>query len=1348
MRFRFFRALQLLVAVLSSAVVAYGQCDTSLQVSGPTNGIVTGTWHADGVGCTNLWHLWVETENGVIVDGPIRPTADHGTCGEGSPDGCNGSTSWNVGCWPEDKYVVKYDSTCNYATQGGCQLRNPGPAIKSGPFRVSRAPIELSLSEDRSQPNAVRITYSFGPSSHSTSLTVDGQSVTLPAACQLDSGSCTVPLPIPCGTGDHDVVAVASRCSGATNETRTEPLVYRADECKGVQTSCSCGGGAPSICRGEPVNAGSGDVSATIPLFDIAGPLPLRFDLTYHSASRPNYLSLITRPLEIGWTHSFNLQLHPIAANGKRLILYTSTGDAHYFDQDGAVWKAAVPATSRNVVTLENGEYILKTLDGEETRFDQASGVWKRTKDRWGNSLTAAYDQNLRLVAVSDDFGRTVSFTYLGTVIETVTLTGGATWRLGYLDGRLHKIWDPLRQPPAAPWRRIVNDSGRVVTVLDESDAVLESHSYDAQGRGTSSVVGNGRDAYTFEYDTPQVGQTRVTHTTGGVANVTVYTLEFVKGYYLPTRLQGVCPSCGAVSETQSFTYDADGRVLTKTDGMLHQTHYTYDANGNVATVTEAAGTAKARTRTYGYGYAPWPTFATSISEPSVAGATEKLTTRSWTGPGTSPETVLTTTVSGGKSGGQSLSLTSVTTFDALHRVVSVDGPRPVSDVTTNAYYGAADAIVNRRGRLQQTTNAAGHTTTFDDYDVYGTPRTIIDANGITTLRATDARGRVLTTTNKAVPADPGESSDYVSASAYDGRDRLVETTSPRGTRTRFVYEDGTNWLTDTVRLDASGREVERRHLTLDAAGRKIAEADQLCSTPAAACASWITKRSDSFVYDSNGRLSEIDHAVPAGSKMVYSYDADGKLAAVKDENHATANTTYAYDELDRLSAVTQKLGAGTVATTYGYDAHDNLTSVTDPNGNVTTYVYDDFGRMREQNSPVTGHTTYQYDEAGNLLESQDANTALTRQTYDLLGRVLTLSATRSGMPSESVAWSYDDPAPGQYGIGRLATMTDATGPSGAPSAVYAYDRRGLLKSEVKRVDASTYTTSFHYDANGNLTSLTYPSGRVVTYGYDFADRPVSAASGATPLVTGATYLPFGPMTSLSFGNGTTKTMSYDARYRPTENKLTGPSGPIADYLYASDAAGNITQIHDALDPAYDRDFGYDELNRLTSASTGSSLWGSGSYSYDAMGNMLSLTLGTSRSASFAYAGTTPKLTSVSEPGSLRAVTYDAPGNEVHAGGATYTYTARNHLAGGEGVTYRYDGRGLRTVTSVPKHVLSFAPGQVVGSSTSIGTVTLTDPAPAGGATVTLASGDTTRVTVPAGITIAAGQTSGSFTAT
>ena len=103
------------------------------------------------------------------------------------------------------------------------------------------------------------------------------------------------------------------------------------------------------------------------------------------------------------------------------------------------------------------------------------------------------------------------------------------------------------------------------------------------------------------------------------------------------------------------------------------------------------------------------------------------------------------------------------------------------------------------------------------------------------------------------------------------------------------------------------------------------------------------------------------------------------------------------------------------------------------------------------------------------------------------------------------------------------------------------------------------------------------------------------------------------------------------------------------------------------------------------------SLWQTGAYSYDTMGNVSSVSLssgGTLRSASFSYDGTKPKITSVTEqaPIGTRTVTYDAAGNEVQVGASTNTflYSARNFLAAAAGdgaFAYEYDGRGVRTVS-------------------------------------------------------------------
>src|SRR5713226_6491216 len=131
-------------------------------------------------------------------------------------------------------------------------------------------------------------------------------------------------------------------------------------------------------------------------------------------------------------------------------------------------------------------------------------------------------------------------------------------------------------------------------------------------------------------------------------------------------------------------------------------------------------------------------------------------------------------------------------------------------------------------------------------------------------------------------------------------------------------------------------------------------------------------------------------------------------------------------------------------------------------------------------------------------------------------------------------------------------------------------------------------------------------------------------------------------------------------------------------------------------------------LNRLVTANTGSSLWKSGAYTYDAMGDLLSRSLGQappddgqilSRHGvsnlavsgqvdrlSFQYQGTTPKILTATTGSLDHSVSYDAAGNETQYF-AGRTYSSRNLLStvidnSSEGPTHRidygYDGRGVR----------------------------------------------------------------------
>jgi RHS repeat-associated protein len=345
-------------------------------------------------------------------------------------------------------------------------------------------------------------------------------------------------------------------------------------------------------------------------------------------------------------------------------------------------------------------------------------------------------------------------------------------------------------------------------------------------------------------------------------------------------------------------------------------------------------------------------------------------------------------------------------------------------------------------------------------------------------------------------------------------------------------------------------------------------------------------------------------------------------------------------------------------------------------------------------------------------------NGATTTRAYDALSRVTSAVSSKSGSASETLTWTYDDMTAGSFGIGRLAATTFPSG-----STTYAYERRGLLRSEQSTLSGASYATSYRYDANGNRTSIAYPSGSVATYTYDYANRPAtlntvtSGVNGTTSIwpVTFALYEPFGPLSGIVYGNGAVARWLHDSRYRVTRTLMVGADlhTVIADDNYTEDPAANITAIHDAVDATYNRDFTYDDLNRLVTANTGSSLWGTGSYTYDAMGNITSRSLGTAPvddatilsnpryravvkttgvvdRIGFAYNSTTPALSVVTSNGVDHTVTYDAAGNETQYYVAR-TYSPRNLLAtvtdsSREGtphtLTYGYDARGVRVSRS------------------------------------------------------------------
>jgi YD repeat-containing protein len=77
-----------------------------------------------------------------------------------------------------------------------------------------------------------------------------------------------------------------------------------------------------------------------------------------------------------------------------------------------------------------------------------------------------------------------------------------------------------------------------------------------------------------------------------------------------------------------------------------------------------------------------------------------------------------------------------------------------------------------------------------------------------------------------------------------------------------------------------------------------------------------------------------------------------------------------------------------------------------------------------------------------------------------------------------SVSYTYDQATclAGEttcYNVGRRTSMTDAGG-----SESWSYDKMGREWGEQRTTNSITKTTSYQYNFDGSLFSLTYPSGR------------------------------------------------------------------------------------------------------------------------------------------------------------------------------------------------------------------------------------------------------------------------------
>jgi YD repeat-containing protein len=261
---------------------------------------------------------------------------------------------------------------------------------------------------------------------------------------------------------------------------------------------------------------------------------------------------------------------------------------------------------------------------------------------------------------------------------------------------------------------------------------------------------------------------------------------------------------------------------------------------------------------------------------------------------------------------------------------------------------------------------------------------------------------------------------------------------------------------------------------------------------------------------------------------------------------------------------------------------------------------------------------------------------------------------------------------------------------------------------------AGSFVFGYAYNSRG-LTSMKYPSTRMVTYGYDAGGRVSEVdgnplTGGGTSYASGIVYSPAGAVTSLVLGNNYAyESRSYTSRLRPLELKV-GSAGGTSDKLdlqvyycagqglnCAGDNGNVMAQAQTAHDgTALNTGYTYDGLNRLLSAveaasATGQQGW-TQTFGYDFYGNRTRTDAGFT-SMLTPGAGASFPANRWDWQGNGCATCYDGAGNQLtQAGGRSFTYDAENRMltatepAGTSSTattTYRYDGDGRRVTKTV-----------------------------------------------------------------
>lgn len=242
--------------------------------------------------------------------------------------------------------------------------------------------------------------------------------------------------------------------------------------------------------------------------------------------------------------------------------------------------------------------------------------------------------------------------------------------------------------------------------------------------------------------------------------------------------------------------------------------------------------------------------------------------------------------------------------------------------------------------------------------------------------------------------------------------------------------------------------------------------------------------------------------------------------------------------------------------------------------------------------------------------------------------------------------------------MGRLCQRTDAVG-----TTQYTYTAQGRIASRTETdgftLGGGIFTLQYGYNSAGQRTSVTYPSGAVVNFTYNgnnqVASISVTLNGTTTPILSNATYEPFGAVRGWTWGNGATVIRSHN-----TDGNASVISSTGLHLSFQYDNALRTQNVSDLDTTALSWTYSYDVLDRLNAANDATN---SESWTYDGNGNRITQT-GNYGQASLLYNVNNNQFQpgTYYYPGQVNSGGYDAAGNPTYINGMQVVFDAEGNL--------------------------------------------------------------------------------------